>query len=632
MKKIVLSLIFSIICLNSFAEEKSVYTLSSSDKETTLNFLNKKFENFKNEDKDKYEVYITRLNNLLKRILGDYKLNITFYIYFSNKIETPLSFSGGVITISTGLMENISDEELLVILAHEVGHIAGNHFNSPLNKLAFSDSELNKDVKNIDLVKTFLSQKINHEKETDADFRSLIYLSNLGYNLELISETYEKLAKNENFSYEGDTSTHPSWKKRLGSLKEQKEQLKTDAKNFYTALDKIEIKDFESSIKILEELKTRFNNSPELINNLALSYYFDFVSKKPKLDKFNLFPSISLINDISYSKRDIESLNKKNIENAIEILKKFIENNPIDINDNKWINLDRETFLNYYTLIYNNLAILYIEKANFYRFDKDLDEMIYKESDLFFDYAEKSLKTSLKINPNNPIIYNNYGYLYFNRAILAKNQNKEEDKNNYLKKAKDFFEKAIKESKEERWLSPLYNFILTKRELGETIDNKLLEKFSGNKEYENILKEYKVTNKDKKVINNKISDLELQISLNISKYKNKLFKDKFGVLISNNNFRNNGLNIKLNGNYISKILITYPFEYSIIFNNEINKKINKKISIDDRKDKILSIYGEPDEVIVNSINNKVYVYFFENNTVKFNLEKDNIISISIEES
>ena len=182
--------------------------------------------------------YTKRLRNLTQRLtqVGDMPLN--YKVYQNNEINA-FACADGSVRVYTGIMDLMNDEQLLSVIAHEIGHVALQHTykqmrTSMLTSAAFeglaSTSERVATLTDSQLGvigQTIISNHFSKKQETEADEFSYEFLVAAKRNPWVMVQAFEKLQAAAGGSGElpgtlGSVanlfSTHPNTEKRIKTI------------------------------------------------------------------------------------------------------------------------------------------------------------------------------------------------------------------------------------------------------------------------------------------------------------------------------------------------------------------------------------------------------------------------------
>ncbi len=179
--------------------------------------------------------YTVRLNRIAGAINGRDGINIKVY-------KTPdvnaFAVADGSVRIYSGLMDIMSDEEVLGVIGHEIGHVKLNHtrkaFQAALLTSALRDQissqqgwvgAISKSVAG-DLFETLAANKYSRDEEREADDYGYDFLKAHGLNPAAMALSFGKLKQMEAAQGGGDSSgfvrqlfsTHPDLDSRIGRM------------------------------------------------------------------------------------------------------------------------------------------------------------------------------------------------------------------------------------------------------------------------------------------------------------------------------------------------------------------------------------------------------------------------------
>ena len=182
--------------------------------------------------------YTKRLRNLTQRLtqVGDIPLN--YKVYQNNEINA-FACADGSVRVYTGIMDLMNDEELLSVIAHEIGHVALSHTykqmrTSMLTSAAFegvastsdkvaalTDSQLGV------IGQTLISNHFSKKQESEADEFSYEFLKAAKRNPWVMVSAFEKLQAASGAEASGNStlgsvanlfSTHPDTATRIKTI------------------------------------------------------------------------------------------------------------------------------------------------------------------------------------------------------------------------------------------------------------------------------------------------------------------------------------------------------------------------------------------------------------------------------
>jgi len=184
-----------------------------------------------------------RLRRLVQEHRREGEANFNYEVYLSPKVNA-FALGDGSIRIYSGLMDMMSDQELLFVIGHEIGHVIEEHVREKM-AVALATSALRKGVasqENIvgdlagSVLGAFIQKVVNarfsQEEEKQADDYALRFMQREGYDPHKAVSALEKLATlGDGHSF---LSSHPAPKARAERL--QKRLAGTEAPDRDTGL------------------------------------------------------------------------------------------------------------------------------------------------------------------------------------------------------------------------------------------------------------------------------------------------------------------------------------------------------------------------------------------------------------
>lgn len=185
--------------------------------------------------------YSKRLNNLVKGIGSVEGLTLNYKVYKTSEVNA-FACPDGSVRVFSGLMDVLSDNELLGVIGHEIGHVALKHsykaWKEALLRSAASDalgavSDTWAGLSDSflgDLSSMVLSASHSKYQETKADDYGYDFLKQHGYNPWAMVSLFEKLkslSKEKNSRYNKFLkafASHPDYDERISHLKERAEE------------------------------------------------------------------------------------------------------------------------------------------------------------------------------------------------------------------------------------------------------------------------------------------------------------------------------------------------------------------------------------------------------------------------
>lgn len=199
--------------------------------------------------------YTVRLNNLTKGLKSVDGVPLNFKVYITNDVNA-FACADGSVRVYTGLMDLMSDDEILGVIGHEIGHVAHKHSKKAI-KQALLTSGLRESLASGSgvvaslsasqlgaLGEALLSTSYSKSQESDADEYGYEFLKKSGKNPWAMAMAFSKLK-----SLEGNSSglskavnqlfsDHPSTDARIKKMEKKARQDKFAVPNGYTPLTK----------------------------------------------------------------------------------------------------------------------------------------------------------------------------------------------------------------------------------------------------------------------------------------------------------------------------------------------------------------------------------------------------------
>jgi metalloprotease len=172
--------------------------------------------------------YTIRLQKLTARHVQDNGLRLNYRVYLSPMVNA-FALADGSVRVYSGLMDMMTDEEILGVIGHEIGHVKnGDHkaklrtalltsaarkaaagSNSMLGQLAVSGAGA--------LAEAYINAKFSRSQELNADDYGLQFMQRNGYQTRAMATALAKLAKlaaGRSNAVQQMFSTHPDPKAR----------------------------------------------------------------------------------------------------------------------------------------------------------------------------------------------------------------------------------------------------------------------------------------------------------------------------------------------------------------------------------------------------------------------------------
>lgn len=185
--------------------------------------------------------YAKRLRRLTSGMTDADGIPLNFKVYQTKDVNA-FACPDGSVRVFSALMDILTDDELLGVLGHEIGHVALRHskraWRSALLRSAASDAlgamsdtwAVLSDSFIGDLSSAALSAKHSRYHETEADDYGYDFLKRIGKNpgaMVKMLEKLKRLSKSRNAKYERwlqAFSSHPDYDNRIAHIKEKAQQ------------------------------------------------------------------------------------------------------------------------------------------------------------------------------------------------------------------------------------------------------------------------------------------------------------------------------------------------------------------------------------------------------------------------
>jgi putative metalloprotease len=190
--------------------------------------------------------YAKRLEKLTggHRMIGGHEFD--FKVYLSPTVNA-FAMADGTIRIYSGLMDMMTDGELVFVIGHEIGHVVENHIKEKL-RLAYAGSAVSKAIASQQnevgdiarsavgaLTESLVNAQFSQQEEREADDFGVRFLKQKGYDLQpAISALMKLAALGGNHSF---LSSHPAPAKRAKRLQENAlEPAQTEAPSLFSRI------------------------------------------------------------------------------------------------------------------------------------------------------------------------------------------------------------------------------------------------------------------------------------------------------------------------------------------------------------------------------------------------------------
>lgn len=150
--------------------------------------------------------YTIRLNKIFGKYTNAYGLTLNYKVYVLKEVNA-FATADGSVRVYTGLMDVMDDNELLVVIGHEIGHVV-NHDSRDAIKAAYqkealidaaasqsgklaaiTDSQLGK------IGSAMIDSKHSRKQESEADLFAYEFMKSNGYDVNAVESAFTILAK-----------------------------------------------------------------------------------------------------------------------------------------------------------------------------------------------------------------------------------------------------------------------------------------------------------------------------------------------------------------------------------------------------------------------------------------------------
>jgi putative metalloprotease len=183
--------------------------------------------------------YTIRLNKIFGKYTNAYGLALNYKVYVLKEVNA-FATADGSVRVYTGLMDVMDDNELLVVIGHEIGHVV-NHDSRDAIKAAYqkealidgvasqsktvatvTDSQLGK------IGSAMIDSKHSRKQESEADDFAYDFMKKNGYDVNAVESAFSILAKmSEGAQTDFLTkmmSSHPDAKERAENARKRAEK------------------------------------------------------------------------------------------------------------------------------------------------------------------------------------------------------------------------------------------------------------------------------------------------------------------------------------------------------------------------------------------------------------------------
>ena len=172
--------------------------------------------------------YAERLNRLVARHQQEGDVRLNYKVYLSDSVNA-FAMADGTIRVYQGLMDKMTDEELLFVIGHEIGHVVMGHSRKQA-QVAYATSAVRTGVASVggtigslaqstigEISEKIINAQYSQKEEREADDFGLVFLQKYGYPPEAAVQSLRKLGN----SGGGIMSTHPNSVERAERLSHQ---------------------------------------------------------------------------------------------------------------------------------------------------------------------------------------------------------------------------------------------------------------------------------------------------------------------------------------------------------------------------------------------------------------------------
>ena len=178
--------------------------------------------------------YAARLAKLTAKHVNEDGMKLNFKVYQNQSINANASADGSI-RFYSGLMDKMTDQELLAIIGHEIGHVKNGHSLSALRvaylasagrKAAASSSGVAGALADSDLGsigEKLLNSQFSQSQETDSDDYGMAFMKKHGYTPSAMESAFRKLAAmgSTRTGLDEMMSSHPDSAKRADRVRDK---------------------------------------------------------------------------------------------------------------------------------------------------------------------------------------------------------------------------------------------------------------------------------------------------------------------------------------------------------------------------------------------------------------------------
>lgn len=190
-----------------------------------------------NKVADSNNQYSQRLNHLTQGLKEVDGTPLNFKVYITNEVNA-FACADGSVRVYSGLMDLMTDDEVLGVIGHEIGHVAHKDTKNAMKQTlinsaiidgigatgnkaaALSESQLSA------IGQSLLNSKYSRKQETNADDYGYDFLKKSGKNPWVMAMAFNKMSELESKSVNKNAlanmfSSHPSTPDRIKHIKEK---------------------------------------------------------------------------------------------------------------------------------------------------------------------------------------------------------------------------------------------------------------------------------------------------------------------------------------------------------------------------------------------------------------------------
>ena len=180
--------------------------------------------------------YGQRLAKLIANHTSEDGLNLNYKVYLVRDINA-FATADGSVRVMAGLMDLMSDDELLSVIGHEIGHVKNEHSKKQMKKAYAISAAKDAAVANTnsgailsdagiaDFMENFANAQFSQTDESESDEYGFAFMVKHGYDYHAVSTAFQKLADLTDDGGKGSMmASHPGSAKRSERAKEWAEK------------------------------------------------------------------------------------------------------------------------------------------------------------------------------------------------------------------------------------------------------------------------------------------------------------------------------------------------------------------------------------------------------------------------